>query len=76
MPRYFFNIYHKRPNLDTEGDELPDSDTAWLAAIRTVGEILEETDEELTQGREWRLEVTDESGKVRYEIRINAERFS
>ena len=40
-----------------------------------MGEILEDTGEELTQGREWRLEVADESGKVLYEIRINAERF-
>jgi hypothetical protein len=73
MPRFFFNIYAERPNLDTEGDELPDSDTARRAAIRTVCEILEDSD--VTPGREWRLEVADESGKVLYVIRVNAERF-
>jgi hypothetical protein len=24
MPRYFFNVYHDRAELDEEGEELPD----------------------------------------------------
>jgi hypothetical protein len=46
---------------------------AWQTAITTVHETL--SDGELTLGREWRLEVTDDSQNVLYVIRVNAERF-
>jgi len=73
MPRYFFNIHHERSNIDPEGDELPDGHAAWREASRAAGEILRDC--ELTPGREWRLEVTDEFKSLIYVIRLNAERF-
>src|SRR5258706_5107302 len=58
VPKYFFNVYDDRPNIDPDGDELPDRDAAWRGAICTVVETL--CDGELTPGRECRLEVTEE----------------
>jgi hypothetical protein len=74
MPKYFFNIYHMRPNLDPEGEELPDGNAAMRAAIRSAGEILGDPDIELTPGLEWRLEVIDDAKNVIWVIRVNAER--
>ena len=59
--------------MDPDGDELPDRDVAWEAAINHGYEAL--SDGEVTLGREWRLEVTEDSKNVLYVIRVNAERF-
>jgi hypothetical protein len=71
MPRYFFNIYHERNDLDDEGEELTDRNTAWLEAIRTTGQLLQDIDGKLTPGKEWRMEVTDESRNVIYVIAVS-----
>jgi hypothetical protein len=37
MPRYFFNVYHERPEPDDLGDVLPDRQAAWKEATITAG---------------------------------------
>jgi hypothetical protein len=73
MPRYFFNVYHDRPVLDHEGEELPDRHAAWKEATVTAGRMMQEIDGKLQPGREWRLEVTDEFANPLYVIHVNAE---
>jgi hypothetical protein len=76
MPRYFFNVYHARSNVDSEGEEFPDMRAAFREATRTAGEVLRDLDTALTPGQDWRLEVTDEFKKVIYVIRVNTEQPS
>ena len=42
MPRYFFHVYHDRPELDEEGEELPDAQAAWREATVTAGQIIQD----------------------------------
>ena len=66
MPRYFFHVYHDRPELDEEGEELPDAQAAWREATVTDGR--------LHPGRGWRMEVTDEFANRLYVIHLYAEK--
>ena len=74
MPRYFFNIYHNRTQLDLEGEELPDMHAAWKEATVTAGQMIQGMDGRLRPGTEWRLEVTDEFANPLYVIHVHAER--
>ena len=74
MPRYFFNVYHERAELDEEGEELPDLQAAWREATVTAGQIIQDLDGRLRPGRDWRMEVTDESATPLYVIHVCAER--
>jgi hypothetical protein len=42
MPRYFFHVYHERPQLDDVGEELPNKHGAWEEATKTAGKILQD----------------------------------
>jgi hypothetical protein len=66
MPRYFFNVYHDRTELDEEGEELPDAQAAWREATVTAGQIIQDLDGRLRPGHDWRLEVTDEFANPLY----------
>jgi hypothetical protein len=72
MPRYFFNVYHDRAELDEEGEELPDVQAAWHEATVTAGQIIQDLDGRLRPGRDWRLEVTDEFANPLYVIHVSA----
>ena len=65
MPKYFFHVYHDRPEIDHEGEDLPDKHTAWKEAT-VAGQILQSLDGKLQPGREWRMEVTDEFANALY----------
>ena len=56
MPRYFFNVYHDRAELDEEGEELPDMQAAWREATMTAGQIIQDLDGKLRPGKDggWR----------------------
>jgi hypothetical protein len=75
MPRYFFNIYHERTEIDRDGEELPDKLAAWKEATVTAGQILQDIDGRFRLGREWRMEVTDEFANTLYVIHVNAEKL-
>ena len=72
MPRYFFNVYHDRAELDEEGEELPDMQAAWREATMTAGQIIQDLDGKLRPGKDWRLEVTDEFANPLYVIHVSA----
>jgi hypothetical protein len=74
MPRYFFNVYHDRAELDEEGEELPDAQAAWHEATVTAGQIIQDLDGRLRPGQDWRLEVTDEFANPLYVIYVSADR--
>jgi hypothetical protein len=74
MPKYFFNVYHERAEIDREGEELPDKFAAWKEATVTAGQILQDLDGRFRPGREWRMEVTDESANALYVIHIHADK--
>jgi hypothetical protein len=71
MPRYFFNVYHERSDLDEVGEELPDGQAAWREATITAGQILQCLEGKLRPGCDWRMEVTDEFANPLYLIRIS-----
>jgi hypothetical protein len=50
MPRYFFHLHHNEPQIDEEGEELPDKDVAWKEATVMAGEILKDIDGKLQPG--------------------------
>jgi len=52
MPRYFFHVYHEQPEIDQEGEELPDKHAAWKEATVMAGEILKDLDGKL-QPKPW-----------------------
>lgn len=74
MPRYFFNVYHEKPELDEEGEELPNAQAAWLEATVTAGKIIQDLDGKLRPGAEWRMEVTDEFTNRLYVIKLYVEK--
>src|SRR5690349_14155455 len=51
MPRYFFNVYHERPDIDQVGEDLPDRHAAWREATVTAGQMLQGIDGKLQAGR-------------------------
>ncbi|GEO19323.1 DUF6894 family protein [Microvirga aerophila] len=73
MPRYFFHVTDGYSTRDTEGTVLPDIYTAQAQAIRTSGEILRDMGAKFWNGTEWKLEVTDEQGKILFILRFSAE---
>ena len=73
MPRYFFNGFDGYSDLDDSGTVLPDIHNARTEAVRLSGEILRDTSAKFWNGTEWRLEVTDEQGKVLFVLRFTAE---
>jgi hypothetical protein len=74
MPKYFFHVYHNEPEIDYEGEELPDKHAAWREATVMAGQTLQGLDGKLQPGREWRMEVTDEFANPLYVLHINAEK--
>lgn len=74
MPRYFFHVYHDKPQIDYEGEELPDKYAASEEATVMAGQTLQSIDGKLQPGREWRMEVTDEFANRLYVLHINAEK--
>jgi Domain of unknown function (DUF6894) len=55
MTRYFFHIDGNRPHRDGLGEDHPDDDAAWQAAIRLTRDI----EDGFRPGHSWRLEVHD-----------------
>ena len=76
MPRYFFNVYHERAELDDEGEELPDVQAAWHEATVTAGQIIQDLNGRLRPGQNWRLEVIDEFANPLYVIHVSADRLT
>jgi hypothetical protein len=74
LPKYFFHVYHNEPEIDCDGEELPDKHAAWREATVMAGQTLQGLDGKLQPGREWRMEVTDELANPLFVLHINAEK--
>lgn len=74
MPRYFFHVQDSVKSLDTEGTELADDDGARAQAIVASGEMLKDLGARFWDGAEWRMWVSDESGRTVCALRFAPER--
>jgi hypothetical protein len=74
LSKYFFHVYHNEPEIDYEGEELPDKHAARREATVMAARTLQGLDGKLQPGREWRMEVTDEFANALYVLHINAEK--
>lgn len=68
MPRFHFNVHDGVSSYDTEGTELPDWQTARIEAIRLAGEILKDDAHRIALGEDWRIEVTDPTGLLLFQM--------
>lgn len=64
MPRFYFNTTDGGVHRDEEGTDLPSTAAARVEAVRYGGSLLADDPDLLWDGRELRVEVTDESGGV------------
>lgn len=68
MPRFHFNICDGICTLDSEGTELPDWQAARLEAIRRAADVLSREADRIALGEDWRIEVTDHTGLVLFQM--------
>jgi hypothetical protein len=71
-PRYFFNVFYDRTEVDSVGEELPDKHAAWKEATVTAGQLLQSLDGKLQPGQDWQMEVTDEFANPLHVIHVSA----
>lgn len=72
MPRFFFHVDDGFSTRDTDGTELVDVYEAQAEAIRLSGELLREMGAKFWDGTHWRLQVTDEAGRVLFTLKFSA----
>lgn len=68
MPRYFFHTVEGGRDSDQEGTELPNDAAARKAAIRFAGAVMHDEPDVLWDGRDYRVEVTNETGALLFTI--------
>ncbi|GJE30507.1 DUF6894 family protein [Methylobacterium oxalidis] len=68
MPRYHLNVYDGVSRPDAEGVDLPDWQAARVEAIRRAGEFLKEDAQRVALGEDWRIEVTDHTGLILFQM--------
>jgi hypothetical protein len=68
VPRFHFNVYDGVSTPDLDGTELPDWETARLEAVRLSGEILKDNAKQIALGEDWRIEVTDDTGLILFQM--------
>ena len=68
MPRFHFHVHDGCSVLDPEGTELPDPQAARLEAIRIAGDILKHDAHRIALGEDWRIEVTDHTGLILFQM--------
>jgi hypothetical protein len=71
MPRFFFNVRDGKGFPDAEGVEFADASAACGEAVTLAGEILRDVNGKMSEGGDWRLDVTDAEGN-----RVGSLRFS
>ena len=68
MPRYFFHTADGARTRDTEGSELENHHVARVEAIVYAGARLKEDPDLLWDGRDFRVEVTDQAGMLLFTV--------
>lgn len=64
MPRYFFHTDAANHDRDVEAVELPSRAAARAEALRYGGALLQDESNDLWDGKELRISVTDENGRL------------
>ena len=70
MPRYFFNTQDGEVDRDVEGVDCASPQEARLEALKLVGRMLLDDPEMLRDDAPTRVWVTDETGKVWFEVDV------
>ncbi len=73
MQRFFFHVRDSSEMLDEVGTELPGLAEARAEAVTTAGEMLRDSGEQFWNSAEWRMWVTDETGRTVCSLRFSAE---
>lgn len=68
MPRYFFHTMDGQRHIDDEGWELPDDNAARREAVRYGGSLLVDDPDMLLGPKDFRLDVSDEEGALRFAV--------
>lgn len=68
VPRYFFHVADGVREADKEGVELSGDAEAQRAAVAYLGAALEDDPDMLWRKGNWRVEVTDENGRMRWTV--------
>ena len=68
MPRYFFNTANGSPDRDIQGFVLPDRAAARFEATRYAGALINDEPEKLWENRDFRVEVTDDTGHLLFTV--------
>jgi hypothetical protein len=68
MPRYYFHTVDGGRDRDHEGTELKDLASARVQAIKFTGDIMSDQPEVLWDGRDFRVEVTDDDDTLLFTI--------
>lgn len=68
MPRYFFHRTDGTRDVDHEGTELPDLHRARIEAVLFAAGTLKDDPDELWQGGELRIEVSDETSMILFTV--------
>jgi hypothetical protein len=72
MPRYFFHIHNGTDTWDVEGVELSGLAEARNEAITSAGEMIRHRGSVVWSGVEWRMQVTDETGRTVFTLHFSA----
>lgn len=72
MPRYYFHSADGTRITDTDGVELANDRAAQRAAVAYLGAALEDDPEMLWHKGNWRVEVTDETGRLKWTVMVMA----
>ena len=75
MPRYHFNIHDGHTTLDQEGTVLSGLRPARRRAIRLSGILIESDLARLQLGEDWRMEVTDDQGRLLFRLDFTVLKF-
>jgi hypothetical protein len=68
MPRYFFHTRDGQRHIDDEGWELPDDMSARREAVRYGGSLLADDPDMLLGPKDFRVDVSDEDGALRFAV--------
>ena len=74
MPRFFFNVRGGKGFPDAEGVEFADASAACGEAVTLAGEILRDVNGKMSEGGDWRLDVSDAAGNRVCSLRISVTR--
>ncbi|WP_174279483.1 DUF6894 family protein [Sphingomonas bacterium] len=73
MPRYFFSLHGRNREEDDTGTELPNNSQARAQGIAFAADVLRDDPDLVRDGHEFRVEVTDEAGRVVTTVFVRAE---